>query len=151
MSQVVDLQKQAPRMGLLRRRLLTATIAAMLLVGAGVLYHFPPTEGSFYPRCLFHLATGFHCPGCGATRCVYALVHGDLPQALAYNLLLLLYLPYLAATAFNACWHAVVGRPAFCGRLPSWAIMATAILLMVYWVVRNLPFAPFTFLAPHQL
>jgi Protein of unknown function (DUF2752) len=151
MSQTVEIRRQAPPTSLLRRRLLTAAGAALVLIGVAVLYSFPPTEHSFYPRCLFYMATGWHCPGCGATRCAYALVHGDVAQAAAYNLLLLFYLPYLMATAFNACWHAVVGRPAFRGRLPAWTIMATAILLVVYWVVRNLPFAPFTLLAPHQL
>lgn len=151
MCHPVEGRQQAPRATLLRRRLLTLAVAAVVLVGAGVLYLFPPAGNSYYPRCLFYQATGCYCPGCGATRCAYALVHGDFLQAAAYNVLLLLYLPYLATTAFNACWHAVAGRPAFRGRLPAWTIMATAVLLTLYWILRNLPFAPFTLLAPHKI
>ena len=39
----------------------------------------------FMRPCLFHSLTGIPCPTCGATRCVLALLDGDLPGAVAYN------------------------------------------------------------------
>ena len=39
---------------------------------------------SIIPPCLFHRMTGYYCPGCGATRCVYALLHGRIGEALFY-------------------------------------------------------------------
>ncbi len=56
---------------LFMQRLLIVAVVATLVVLGGVLYYFPPTEYSFYPRCWFHDSTGLYCPGCGATRCVY--------------------------------------------------------------------------------
>lgn len=44
--------------------------------------------------CLFHAATGLLCPGCGTTRSLTALLHGDLPSAFAYNQLIY-FLPLL--------------------------------------------------------
>src|SRR4051794_38488830 len=79
-----------------RIAILLAAATPLAIVAAAVLYSFPPTAYSFYPPCVFHLVTGLHCPGCGATRCVYSLVHGDLRQAAAYNPLLLVILPFLA-------------------------------------------------------
>lgn len=44
-----------------------------------------------YP-CLFHLATGLYCPGCGGTRAVRALLHGELALSFQYHPLV----PYAA-------------------------------------------------------
>ena len=134
-----------------RRLLMTAAVVGIVLAACVVVYHFPPTDYSFYPRCFFHDLTGLHCPGCGGTRCAFALLHGDVAQAAAYNILVLLYLPYLLVTAFNGGWHAVFGRPIIRRRMPAWTIQATAVLMVVFWILRNLPWAPFTLLAPHKL
>lgn len=37
------------------------------------------------PPCLFHLATGYPCPGCGSTRAMLQLAHGNFSAALAFN------------------------------------------------------------------
>jgi hypothetical protein len=38
--------------------------------------------------CLFHAATGLLCPGCGTTRSLTALLHGDVATAFAFNSLI---------------------------------------------------------------
>lgn len=38
-----------------------------------------------FPPCLFHLLTGFYCPGCGGTRAVKALLHGRIIQSFYYH------------------------------------------------------------------
>ncbi len=35
--------------------------------------------------CMFHAVTGLYCPGCGGTRAVLALLHGDLVRSLRYH------------------------------------------------------------------
>jgi len=40
------------------------------------------------PTCPLHALTGLYCPGCGGTRAIQALLHGDPGRALAYNPLL---------------------------------------------------------------
>jgi hypothetical protein len=35
--------------------------------------------------CLFHASTGLLCPGCGTTRSLTALIHGDVVGAFAFN------------------------------------------------------------------
>ena len=41
----------------------------------------------FIRVCLFHPLTGLNCPGCGMTRSLYALLHGDFRLALKDNAL----------------------------------------------------------------
>lgn len=116
-----------------------------------VLYLIPPTEGTWYPRCQFHSLTGLHCPGCGATRAVHSLLHGDLAQAAAYNVVLIALLPFIAVFLGSAWFEAVTGRRLLKRRLPAWSGTTFAVLLVVFWILRNVPYYPFTLLAPHTL
>ena len=50
------------------------------------MFFFDPALTPFYPQCAFHRLTGLNCPGCGATRGLYALLHGRWRQALQDNL-----------------------------------------------------------------
>ena len=56
-----------------------ATLAMVLFLGAAHLLGY-----SFWP-CLFARITGLPCPGCGMTRAVAALLHGEWSLGLAYH------------------------------------------------------------------
>lgn len=100
---------------------------------------------SYFPPCLFHELTGLHCPGCGATRAVLALLHLDLVRAVHMNALFVLFaLPALFVLGlemlqerliFSAGAHKAVG----------YAYLALAI---AFTVARNIPGYPFELLAP---
>ncbi|NYZ62917.1 DUF2752 domain-containing protein [Luteimonas deserti] len=123
--------------------------AGVAAAGAGVwlLRVFDPNApGNPFPPCLFYATTGWHCPGCGMTRCLHALVHGDLGQALAMNPLMLVAI--LAApllVAWRMGWRPRVLQP-----LARWMSTATFWLglIALYGIARNLPWAPFSWLAP---
>src|SRR5688572_22304721 len=82
-----------------QRIALVLTVAVAAPVGATILYHHPPTErvgiARYYPGCMFNEMTGLHCPGCGSTRALYALLHLDLAQALAWNPLFVICAPLI--------------------------------------------------------
>lgn len=67
--------------------------AAVLLSGCAYAVFFIKT-GVGIP-CLFHLITGFKCPGCGITRMLISLLKLDLPAAFQYNAVVLCLLPFL--------------------------------------------------------
>jgi hypothetical protein len=125
-----------------------AAIAAAAAGGALLTGLVAPRGQAFYPRCPLYALTGVYCPGCGATRAVHELVTGHLAAAAHDNLLLLVVLPvvvylwlgWLARTTGRAG-----PRPL---RLPSWWPVAMLVVAVAYGVVRNLPFTPFTALAP---
>jgi hypothetical protein len=133
-----------------RRRLLLvmALLVPPLLV---VVYCFPPGETRWYPPCLLHAATGLHCIGCGGTRCVYALMHGDLRQALAYHFLAPLVLPFFLVWVAQHAVATLRGRPAPKAWLGRRALWVLGVVVLVFGIVRNIPVEPCSELAPHKL
>jgi hypothetical protein len=101
------------------------------------------------PKCVIHEWTGLHCPGCGGTRAFQALAHGDLIGALGMNPFGVGVIVYLALLALRTSWEAAFPDRHW-RRLPfsdraAWGLVA---LLLVFTVLRNLPWWPFTLLAP---
>ncbi len=131
----------------LQRWLPLATVAT-LAVGATVVLHNvdPYAAGNPLPSCPLYALTGLYCPGCGSTRCLYSLVHFDLPGAMAMNPLLVLSLPLLLLMLLNGAGI----RPRLLDPLMRLLAkpMFWLIVLVGYAVLRNLPWAPFTGLAP---
>ena len=75
---------------------LTYILLAILFAFLLIIYsQFDPSQSRLAPKCLFHLLTGLDCPGCGAQRMAYALMHADLRAAWNANAFLMLSIPLL--------------------------------------------------------
>jgi hypothetical protein len=156
MSSQTDTPARAPASRWGNRILLVMAFSVVLPAGVSLLHFFPPTEFSLLP-CWFHwlslalLGKGLHCPGCGATRSVYALVHGDFPQALAYNPLFILLLPLILYGIGRLSYEMWTGKkasgPGISAR-GSWLLVS---VLAIYWIVRNIDVYPMNLLAPHEI
>ena len=126
-------------------------VAVTLLCGVTAvwLYQRGPGLDGMTAGCVFHKATGLHCPGCGMTRATYALMHGDVGAAFRLNPVGLILFPVaLALTGLEAVAWAR-GRPWPVRLVPgpriAWALVA---LVIGFWILRNLPWWSFTLLAP---
>lgn len=98
------------------------------------------------PPCPVLALTGLFCPGCGSTRAMHALLHGDVARAWAMNPLMLVSIPLLGLMAASRTgWSAAV---AACSALHLHSARGWAVVLIAYAVARNLPWAPFAWLAP---
>lgn len=127
-----------------RLRLALVLVAALLIpAGAGIVYAYSPLEYDFYPKCVFRLATGLNCPGCGGTRCLFWLLHGDVSQAFFFNPLLIVALPFLGWAFCRSAYTACTGKKAPSIPLPPWTDKIVAGVFIVYWVVRNFEAYPF--------
>lgn len=74
--------------------------AAVLLCGcAYAVFHI---KTGFGIPCIFHLITGWNCPGCGVTRMFADLLRLDFASAFRSNAVLLCLLPVLLGLA--VCW-----------------------------------------------
>jgi hypothetical protein len=129
-------------------RLVSAGLLGLVAAGTTVVFAFDPSRATFYPSCPFHALTGLYCPGCGSTRALHELLHGHLAEAFGLNPLMVLSLPFLGylllpyvALGMGARRIPTVSVPAYWGWMAFWIILA-------YWVLRNVPYHPFTLLAP---
>lgn len=132
-------------------RLPRALPSALLALGAAATALLlsrvdPAAPDTLLPPCPIHALTGLFCPGCGSTRALHALLHGDVVQAIAMNPLLVVAIPVLALMAINAAgW-----MPRGSARL--WRQLARPLpwlwVLLGYALLRNLPWLPFAWLAP---
>ena len=136
-----------------RWRIFAVLLAAIVTpLAASVLYAYPPTEYDFYPLCMFHWLTGWHCPGCGATRCLYSLLHGDLEQALAFNPVFVIASPFLIYGGLRLVYEFGTCKKAPGAiRTPAWTATLILVVLAAFWSARNINAYPFNLLAPHVL
>jgi hypothetical protein len=116
------------------------------------LFEVDPSRHGVYPRCLFHEATGLYCAGCGATRALYALLHGRWLEAAHDNLLFVGILPFLigwAAFYLAAAWREN-GWPEWklTPRALAWRGAGIFLLMIFFMIARNLPGWPFDLLKP---
>ena len=143
----------AEPLALLASRSRARRVAPPLLVAGGALaasvalHVRDPHEAGSWGLCPWLLLTGTACPGCGGLRAVNDLTHGDVAAAFSSNALLVVSLPLLAVLwtrSLHSRWRGVAaapgpapGRPA----LAAWAGGAALVVVGLFWLVRNLPFA----------
>ncbi|WP_346773873.1 DUF2752 domain-containing protein [Rhodococcus sp. X156] len=104
----------------------------------------PTTPGGVLPVCPTNALLGLTCPGCGGMRMVYTLLHGDVTGALRYNAVAL-----VAVAMMVWAWGAWVlslrrGHLVRSWQHVSWAPRVALVVTLTWFVVRNLPWAPFT-------
>ena len=133
-----------------REALSTPRVAWLLVAGAVALaaYRLDLT-GAWMPKCPVYVATGWHCPGCGSTRAVHALLHADFARALACNAVFVCAMPLVVIAWIRDGAARRSGRPQWNLLVaPKWIWLALALALL-FMLVRNLPQYPFNLLAPH--
>lgn len=96
--------------------------------------------GQGFP-CLFHLVTGFYCPGCGGTRAVRLLLQGNIARSFQYHP----FVPYVALVlgiegVFFLWGTARKDLEGNCRNMKKryrfW-VAAGAGIVLVNWVVKN--------------
>ena len=129
-------------------RVLALTALTGIAAGAFVVGWFNPVTAGFFPQCPLYQMTGLACPGCGLTRAFHALFHGDVLTALDYNALIpfyALFFVYLAASLFSV---AARGRGFSFKPFAPKIVYGFLVVSLVFAVLRNLPFYPFSVLYP---
>jgi Protein of unknown function (DUF2752) len=127
-----------------------AALGILALVGAAILLRQGGPNGlAWFPGCTFHRLTGLNCPGCGMTRAAHATLHGRFGEAFRFNPvgMILLPLAFVGVGLETLGW--IRGKPLpfrlNVGAAGAWAIVW---IVLGFWILRNLPWWPFTLLSP---
>ncbi len=114
------------------------------LAGILTLYFY----GNPFP-CLFYKLTHFYCPGCGAGRAATALVHFDILTAMRQNILFVIFCLPIAYYVLKMYLLFVFQKDLLPWKdAPTWVYTAVTAVLILFWILRNIPVVPFCWLAP---
>jgi hypothetical protein len=131
----------------------TVALAVIILAAAaaGLFYlaAVDPARSSLLPPCLFHEFTGLYCAGCGISRALHLLLNGRIGAGFRMNPLAILSLPLLLGWLLLAFVRHLRGKPL--PRVPSWLPWVAIAVVILYTVARNLPWEPFSWLAPTDI
>jgi len=125
----------------------------ILLLGGAFVYYFysynPAVRGTVFLRCPSNFLFGINCPGCGSQRAIHYLLHLDILEALQYNPLLVICFPFILYITFLSIYNFVFDKKIriklFYNNKFVWTLF---VVVVMYGVLRNLPFYPFTLLSP---
>ena len=93
-------------------------------------------------RSVFHL----YCPGCGSTRMLRSLIHGNIYQAFRFNPLLFIAIPLYIIYLLLNLWAEKKGKISITKKLEPNIWYFLIFLFIIYGILRNIPL--FKFLAP---
>ena len=120
-----------------------------LVAGAILLYLVDPIRSRILPFCPTYLLTGFYCTGCGTTRMLHSLLHLRILEAIDHNPLMFFLVPVVGYFGLASYLRFLAARPILPElRISRWVAVSILIAALVFTVFRNLPCAPFTYLAP---
>lgn len=119
------------------------------IVLAFLFFFVNPSNVNFFPKCPLYVTTGLYCPGCGSQRATHQLLHlnilGVLQQNILYLLGVLLIGYHLIVTSLNLFFKKHIYNYMYHPKTP----IIILIIVVVFWILRNIPYYPFTLLAPN--
>ncbi|MGZ8537928.1 MAG: DUF2752 domain-containing protein [Flavisolibacter sp.] len=129
-------------------RLFKILIVFIAAVSVSLLYfYYPATDHKFYPDCALYSLTNLFCPACGSQRAFSELLHGHFLSAAQNNLLFVLFL-FLTLTFFLRYLWIISTNKTFQFKIPPRYLWMMLAFIISFWIIRNIPFEPFSFLAP---
>ena len=121
--------------------LISAAVTGILL-----LYFFLDARKLPFPQCPFYMVFDLYCPGCGSQRAMSALLHGDIISSLHNNVLLVIFLPMLFYSGIVS--FISKGKKTIAFWYDPLFVKMVMLVVLSFWLLRNLPVYPFSTLAP---
>ncbi len=113
-----------------------------------ILYFYFNPSSAFFPKCPLYITTGIYCPGCGSQRAFHDLLHFDLNGVIGHNILflfgLVVLIYQLTINTLNAFFNKNIKSILYHKKTP----LVLLVFIIIFWVLRNIPVYPFTFLTP---
>lgn len=131
----------------MKKRIFQLISILFFLIFVCLFYTYIAYKFNIYIPCVFKKITGFYCPGCGITRCIMSILHGQFYQAFRYNPLIFLYLPFLFLYFFyNIYIYIFNQKNRIIDKVPRQVWYIFLFITILYGILRNID--SFSFLAP---
>ena len=124
-----------------RNHIFPGAVRAVLLLCAVAAYALVPLYLG-ETICPMKRFLGVPCPGCGSTRAVIRLVHGDIRGAFAmqpFMMAVLVAVPFLAAVSWGRVGRSRTKKAvqSLAGRLSFWIVFEAAAICNWAYLIRN--------------
>jgi Protein of unknown function (DUF2752) len=120
-------------------------LAVLTVVITAFYFFWNPLEINSLPLCPFKNLTGFYCPGCGGQRALHQLLHGNFVEAFHSNFLIYLFLPFFILKIYDEIFNTTFSKKFLLKNTGIWIFLG---FLIIFTILRNLPFYPFNLLIP---
>ena len=131
----------------MKKRILKCSFFCLFSIAFLITYKFLSDKYGFGIPCPIHKITKFYCPGCGITRCIFALLEGNIKRAFRYNQLVFCLLPFIV---FYIIYHMYLyitdKKDQIFTKIPNIVYIFLLIITIGFGIIRNIPY--FTFLRP---
>lgn len=123
----------------------------LLSVGliVAMLYYFINPNFNLFPRCPLYSTTGILCPGCGSQRALHDFLHLDFEGVIRHNILfifgILLLLYHFTILGLNLLFSKNYFNLLYHKKTP----IIILVIVIVYWILRNIPVYPLNLLVPN--
>lgn len=113
-------------------------------------YKFYDAGNNYSIQCGLYRFTGFLCPGCGGQRALHHLLHGEFLTALKDNAVFVVGLPFLIYLYFVCVRVYIFNDLKYSNSFVFSSKFGYSILiiLLIFFILRNIPVYPFTYLLP---
>lgn len=126
----------------IKNKIINLVIIVTLVLG---IYFYLFNKYGIGIPCVFHVLTGYYCPGCGMTRAILSIIKLDFYQAIRYNALspmllalgILYLINFIQNSFFKKKKELVINKQ---------IILCFLIITLIYGVLRNIPY--FVWFAP---
>ena len=122
-------------------------LAVLTMVITAFYFFWNPSEITSLPLCPFKNFTGLYCPGCGGQRAFHQILHGNFVQAFHSNLLIYLFLPFFLLRISDELFETTISKFFLLNNKGTWNFLG---FLIIFTILRNLPFYPFNQLIPSK-
>lgn len=122
-------------------------LAVLTTVITAFYFFWNPSEILALPLCPFKNLTSYFCPGCGGQRAFHQILHGNFADAFHSNLLIYLLLPFVLLKISDELFETTISKFFLLNNKGIWTFLG---FMIVFTILRNLPFCPFNQLIPSK-
>jgi len=124
-------------------------IGVLAFLGMLALYVFyNPTDTNVFPKCPFYMVAGIYCPGCGSQRAAHQILNGNIIEGIRHNYMIALLAIVLLYQGFLYVMNEHLGKNMINLLHKSKVTNSILVLVVLFWILRNINVFPFTELAP---